>query len=89
MKDIIGTVGGILFPICFFICYVPQLIKTFKHKDVEGLSFNMFLLTVLGYASSFSYQFKIGFNPSMTINAISGTACCITIMILIRKYKRN
>lgn len=89
MKEIIGSIAGILYPLCFFACYIPQIKRTFKYKDVEGLSYKMFLLSLLGYISCAVYMLKIGFNMGMTINAISGSVCCIVLMRAIKKYRKG
>jgi uncharacterized protein with PQ loop repeat len=81
---------GILYAVCFFICYLPQIYRTIRYKSVEGLSFSMFLLSLLGYIFCGMYMiYGVGFNIGMAINSILGTICCLLMMFYIIKYKTN
>ena len=80
---------GILYAVCFFTCYLPQIYKTVKYKNIEGLSLSMFLLSLLGYIFSGMYMFyHIGFNLGMVINSILGIICCLIMIFHIIKYKK-
>lgn len=89
MKEVIGNIAGTLYPLFFLACYIPQLKRTFKYKDVEGLSYKMFLLSLFGYISCSLYMFKIGFNIGMAANSISGSICCIVLMSAISRYRKG
>jgi len=89
MKELIGTIAGTFYPLFFLACYIPQLRRTFKYKDVEGLSYKMFLLSLFGYISCSLYMLKIGFNLGMTVNAISGSVCCLVLMGAISKFRKG
>jgi len=79
---------GILYSICFFICYLPQLYKTLVYKNVEGLSIWMFVLSLLGYIFMLLFMiYDIGFNWGMTINVAYGIPFCALIIYSINKYK--
>jgi len=80
---------GFLYAACFFVCYLPQIYKTVKYKNIEGLSLSMFLLSLLGYIFIALYMlYHIGFNIGMVINGIIGSICCLIMIFYIIKYKK-
>ena len=80
---------GFLYAACFFACYLPQIYKTVKYKNTEGLSLSMFLLSLLGYIFIGLYMLcHIGFNVGMVINGIIGSICCLIMIFYIIKYKK-
>ena len=80
---------GFLYAACFFACYLPQIYKTVKYKNIEGLSLSMFLLSLLGYIFIGLYMLcHIGFNVGMFINGIIGSICCLIMIFYIIKYKK-
>lgn len=88
LQEIIGSAAGILYPLCFFACYIPQLRRTFRYKDVEGLSYKMFLLSLFGYIFCALYMLKVGLNMGMAVNSVAGAICCIVLMKAIKKYRK-
>lgn len=83
-------IWGIISAMCFFACYLPQIYKTIKYKDVSGLSFGMFFLSLIGYISNTLYMHHgIGYNTGGVINAILGTLCCIIMLAYILKFKNH
>lgn len=81
---------GYLYSFCFLVCYIPQIYKIIKTKNVEGISLWMFFLTILGYIFQIMYQWLgIGWKPSLIMNSVLGIMFACFIMFLCKKYRKN
>lgn len=82
-------VFGWLYTICFAICYIPQIIKTFKTKKVEDISISLFSLSLLGYLSAILYTLNvIGYNYILLLNYSFGGICSLIMIILFFLYRK-
>jgi uncharacterized protein with PQ loop repeat len=87
--ETIGYVCGYLYAGIFCLSYVPQFIKTHKTKKVDDLSLNMFLLSVIAYASLFMYQFHIGFQMALILNCALGGSFSAYFVYAILRYRNK
>lgn len=62
MSEIFGWIGTVLFT----ICYIPQIAKTYRTKDVKDVSLNMWLIQWVAYASCWIYAYSIKAYPMLT-----------------------
>lgn len=87
---VLETVGygcGIMYAAIFCFSYVPQFIKTLKTKQVDDLSLNMFVLSVLAYTCLFCYQFYIGFELALILNCACGGLFSVYFVYAILRYR--
>lgn len=80
---------GWLYTICFAICYIPQIVKTFETKKVEDISLSLFGLSLFGYISATIYTLsELGFNFILLLNYTFGGMCSLIMIILYFLYKK-
>jgi len=46
---------GMVSTVCFTVCYLPQLVRTYRSRNVQGLSPLYWTIVVLGYVSGVFY----------------------------------
>lgn len=81
---------GWLYTICFAICYIPQIVKTFKTKKVEDISISLFGLSLIGYLSAIIYTlYEIGYNYILLLNYSFGGMCSLIMIILFFLYRKK
>ena len=67
---------GWLYTICFAICYIPQIVKTFETKKVEDISLSLFGLSLIGYLSALIYTInELNSNYILLLNYLFGGMC--------------
>ena len=82
--ELIGIVAAILTTVGF----IPQLVKTLKTKDVEGISLTMYLILFLGLIFWLIYGFLIDSFAIKFANIVSGVLV-FSLIILKVLYKKN
>ena len=78
--DSIGSVAAALTTLSF----VPQAIKTFKTRDVSGISLGMYASFTLGVALWLVYGWLLGAWPIIIANAIT---LALALAILVMKLR--
>lgn len=78
--DSIGSVAAALTTLSF----VPQAIKTFKTRDVSGISLGMYAAFTLGVALWLVYGCLLGAWPIIIANAIT---LALALAILVMKLR--
>lgn len=69
------------------ICSLPQLFKTFRTKNVQGLSFLFLLFWFLGEIFSLMYiLFDVSKRP-LIFNYLTNTLICFLILIYYIRYR--
>jgi MtN3 and saliva related transmembrane protein len=77
--DWIGTLAAVLTTSSF----VPQVLHTFRTKDVSGISLGMYSAFTLGICLWLAYGLLLGAWPIVIANAITvALALCILVMKL-------
>jgi len=84
MVQILGLVAGA----CTSLAAVPQLIKTWKTKEVENISMKMFLLYVVGMSMWLTYGIIKSDMPIVITNAIALTFHGLMLFFKL-KYKNK
>jgi MtN3 and saliva related transmembrane protein len=79
----IGTLAGI----CVAIPSIPQIWRTYKSKNVKGLSLQMFFIRLTGGICYALYGRYLGSLTMMIFNGISA-GCSLTNIILIFNYRK-
>ncbi len=86
----IENILGVIYTICFMICYWPQIIKSIRTKSVEDISLPLFTLSVVGYISAIFYTIlRVGYDFWWLSNYLAGLFSAITMVIVYYKYKRK
>lgn len=85
MIEIIGHLGALLLS----LSSAPQLITTYRKKDVTGLSLNMLLLWGIGCALMGVYVLFTSRQTPLLINYALNTALVFSNIVLYVKYKPN
>ena len=77
-SDLIGAFAALLTTAAF----LPQAYKSYKTRDLSGISLPMYSILTLGVALWFLYGFLIGDWPLMVSNSIT---LCSSVVILTLK----
>jgi MtN3 and saliva related transmembrane protein len=83
--EIIGLIAAFLTTAAF----VPQAYKTYRTKDVSGLSLPMFSMFTLGIVLWFTYGFLKDSLPIILANAVTGILSIMLLVFKIRYGKRE
>jgi MtN3 and saliva related transmembrane protein len=73
---------------CFTACYLPQIFKTFKRKEVGDVSLWQWLIQLLGYSIGFVYGIALNQMP-LIIGYACGWFCTVWFLFLYYKYRNN
>ena len=80
MTNAIGYSAGLLLALCF----LPQVLKSWRTKQVEDVSMSMLLIS-LGSATLYEvYAWRLGLTPVLVMNAIFGILIVIEIGLKLR-----
>jgi len=82
--ELIGLVAAVLTTVGF----VPQLVKTLKTKNVEGISLTMYLVMFLGLIFWLTYGFLIDSFAIKLANIVSGILV-FSLIVLKVMYKKS
>ena len=74
--------------ICTTLAFVPQVIKVWKSKNVDGISLSMFIIFIIGVLCWLMYGLILNQKPLIIANFIT-LLLAILIIIAIIKFKRN
>lgn len=55
MEQVLGWTATALFT----VCYIPQIMKTYRTKTIDGLSFRLLLISFIGNIVALCYAFMI------------------------------
>jgi uncharacterized protein with PQ loop repeat len=81
---------GIIYSLCFIICYIPQIIKLIQTKKSGDISISLFTLSVFGYISALVYVLtEIGNDVVLILNYSICLLFCLVIIFLSMKYREN
>ena len=83
--EIIGLIAAILTT----AAYVPQVIKTWKTKDVESLSLSMYVVMFTGVAMWFTYGIFLNSLAIVLANIVTGVLTFTLIFLKIKYREKN
>ena len=79
---------GFLMTAIWFVCYFPQLYKTYKTKSAKDLSLIMIYMTLIGYVFGLIYIFGTHiYSLWVLINYFSGIINMLIMLYFCYKYK--
>jgi MtN3 and saliva related transmembrane protein len=81
-QDLIGAVAATLTTVSF----VPQALKTFRTRDVSGISLGMYSLFATGVALWLVYGLMLGEAPIYVANAIT-LALALAVLVMKLRYR--
>ena len=79
--EIFGLVAGAVTSVGF----IPQLIRGYRTKKLEDVSYFMPMVLSIGMTLWFTYGFLCNALAIMIANAF-GVACCLTLIVLKKTY---
>jgi MtN3 and saliva related transmembrane protein len=82
--DLIGYVAAFLTTVSF----IPQTLKTFRTRDVSGISLTMYSLFTVGIALWLAYGFMLQAWPVIIANIIT-LALASAILIMKLRYRHR
>ncbi len=82
IQDLIGYVAATLTTVSF----VPQALKTFRTRDVSGISLGMYSLFATGVALWLVYGVMLGEAPIYVANAIT-LALALAVLVMKLRYR--
>jgi len=82
----IFTLLGWVATFSFGLCYVPQIIKTYRRKEVADVSLWTWIIQGVGYTTGVAYGFHLKEGPLM-FGYVWGWLCTAVFLILYLKYK--
>lgn len=82
--DLIGYVAAFLTTVSF----IPQTLKTFRTRDVSGISLTMYSLFTVGIALWLAYGFMLQAWPVIIANIIT-LALASAILIMKLRYRHH
>ncbi len=81
IHDLIGYIAAVLTTVSF----VPQAWKTFRSRDVSGISLGMYALFTTGVALWLAYGLVLGNLPITLANAIT-LALALAVLVMKLRY---
>ena len=82
--DFIGTLAAILTTASF----IPQALKTFRTRDVSGISLTMYSAFTAGVALWLVYGFLLGAWPIIIANVIT-LSLALSILLMKLRYRNK
>lgn len=77
---------GYISALCFFIGYIPQLVRTYRLKSVDDISLWMWVITLLAYASGLSYGIYLNKN-ALILSYTLGLGCTAFMLLMYSLYR--
>lgn len=84
-SDILGWTATVLFT----ICYIPQMVKTYKTKTIAGLSFRLLFISFIANIIAFWYATLIKQNPLRVKYALAILFLIGCIYLYLRVYFKH
>ena len=82
----LANILGWLATILFSICYIPQIIKTYKTESVKGLSFLLLFISFIANIIALWYAFLIEQQPLQVKYILGLVFLLVTIGMYLRVY---
>lgn len=83
-SDLLGYLAGTLTTAAL----IPQVWRTFRTKDVSGISLRMYVVFTTGIAVWLAYGVLLGETPMMLANSVSLVLACAVLAMKL-KYGRQ
>ena len=80
MVDLIGYFAGI----CLALCFLPQVVRTYRLKRADDVSMYMLVLSILSAIGYEIYAWMLGLMPVVIMNAVFLALVLIVLALKIR-----
>jgi MtN3 and saliva related transmembrane protein len=84
LTDVLGYAAAFLTTVSF----VPQAWRTFRTKDVSGISLKMYSVFTVGVAVWLAYSLALGEPPMIASNAVTLVLACAVLVMKLRYGKK-
>ncbi len=85
--SVVNTCIGSLAAICTTVAFVPQVIKSWRTRDLSGISLPMYTIFTLGVILWLVYGLLIGDWPVIIANAITALLAGGILLLKLRSLK--
>jgi MtN3 and saliva related transmembrane protein len=85
ITDLLGYAAGTLTTISL----VPQVWRTFRTKDVSGISLRMYFIFTAGVAIWLAYGIVLQEQPMILANSVSLVLACMVLVMKLRYGRRG
>ena len=85
LSDMLGYAAATLTTAAF----IPQAWRTFRTKDVSGISLRMYSIFTVGIAVWLAYGIVLGETPMMVANSLSLVLACTVLAMKLRYGKAS
>jgi MtN3 and saliva related transmembrane protein len=85
LSDVLGYIAAFLTSVSF----VPQAWRTFRTKDVSGISLKMYSVFTAGVAVWLAYGIVLGEVPMMIANSLTLLLACAVLVMKLRYGKKG
>ncbi|MBI2639325.1 MAG: PQ-loop repeat-containing protein [Candidatus Sungbacteria bacterium] len=82
MAELLGWTATTLFT----LCYIPQIIKTYRTKTVEGLSFLLLLISFVANIIALAYATIIAQRPLQVKYILAMVFLAVCLVLYVRTY---
>lgn len=83
--SLLGTLAGT----CTTVAFIPQVMKTWRTREVEGLHLGMFMIFACGVASWLAYGIALKLAPVIIFNLVTLILVLAQLAMMIRFRKRS
>jgi len=85
LANVLGWIATVLFSICF----VPQILKTYRTKTIDGLSFRLLFISLVANVVALIYAILIK-QPPLYVKYVLAIICLVICIVLYLKiYFKN
>jgi uncharacterized protein with PQ loop repeat len=85
LASILGWIATALFT----VCYIPQIIKTYRTQTVDGLSFRLLFLSFVANIVALCYATLIGQPPLQIKYVLAMVFLAVCLYLYLRIHFRN
>lgn len=79
---------GLISTVCFTVSYLPQLIRTYRTRTVEGLSTAYWSIVVAGYITGWFYVLPMR-DPFLLVTYTAGLVCAAAMLSACLVFRRR
>lgn len=85
--SVLNTCIGSIAAVCTTVAFVPQVIKSWRTRDLSGISLPMYTIFTLGVVLWLVYGILIGDWPVIIANAITALLAGVVLLLKLRSLK--
>ncbi len=85
--SVLNTCIGSIAAVCTTVAFVPQVIKSWRTRDLSGISLPMYTIFTLGVVLWLVYGILIGDWPVIIANAVTALLAGVVLLLKLRSLK--